>query len=669
MFRILILEDNLDDVELMKYELKAAGLVFESMQVDTKKDFEHALANFKPNLILADYALPEFNGLEALAVLKESASDVPFILVSGAIGEEVAAEIVNRGASDFVMKSRMFRLREVARSAVTEFNKMSKAQEDREIALHRIESSKPSLEPWSERPAKVLILEDRSDDVLLIRNSLHKDLGDFEDRVVETEQDFRAQLKEFEPDVILADFSLPSFDGLSAMKIREQQCPDIPFLFVSSIIGEDVAIESLKLGVTDYVMKDKLSRIGPAVKRALSESRERRLRQATEGILAERQEMIRCILECASDAIITMDESGVLTSINPAFTGMFGYTEEESIGQAFKKFVPSLSLDDLRCTTPNCARVETVAKNKLGTAFAVDISLKEIVVHGNTLLTATIRDITETNQLHERLKEQVADLEELNRELKEARDQAQQALVMKSQFVANISHEIRTPMSGVLGMSELLLMSDLDQESHVISEHIYLSAKSLLSIVNDILDFSKLEAGKVQLEKRPFAVDHLIEQVVQSIKPAAAPKKIEIETDIDGKIPAELFGDDGRIKQTLLNLAHNAIKFTEQGLVKISAKYEKSDNENVHVVFSVEDSGIGIPEDVQRHLFLPFVQADSSTTRRFGGTGLGLSICKSLVSLMSGELGVESEEGKGSKFWFSLPLQLVNSASDAATPC
>jgi signal transduction histidine kinase len=259
----------------------------------------------------------------------------------------------------------------------------------------------------------------------------------------------------------------------------------------------------------------------------------------------------------------------------------------------------------------------------------------------------------------EQLKEQVLYLEQLNGELKEARDAAQQSLILKSQFVANISHEIRTPMSGVLGMSELLMMSGLDEESHIIAEHICLSAKSLLSIVNDILDFSKLEAGRMQLEKREFSVSSIVEQVVHSIKHSAVQKNIEVAAHTDPTIPERLYGDDGRIKQTLLNLAHNAVKFTEEGSVNIGVKTDSRNHDLVNLRFTVEDTGIGIPPDAQRKLFLPFVQADNSTTRRFGGTGLGLSICKSLVTLMSGDLTLESEEGKGSTFSFVIPVSIA----------
>jgi signal transduction histidine kinase len=545
MVKILILEDNVDDVALIERQLKSAGFEFECNHAQSKEEFAEKLATFAPDVILADYAFPDFNGLDALTILQRSGSSAPFILISGAIGEEIAAEIVRKGAREFVLKSKLPRLSEVLRLTLDE----KANQNARTEALTEIErlQSGPSPTLGDDR-VRVLVLEDENDDQLLLENHLRKELPNFISLAVDNEKEFREQIDAFKPDIILADFSLPGFDGLSALKIRQKQCPDTPFLFVSSIIGEDVAIESLKLGVTDYVMKDKLSRLGFAVKRALAEHRERRLRQQSEAMLAKQQEQ---------------------------------------------------------------------------------------------------------------LKEQVGCLEQLNAELKETRDAAQQALILKSQFVANISHEIRTPMSGVLGMSELLMMSGLDEESRLIAEHICLSAKSLMSIVNDILDFSKLEAGRMQLEKREFSVSSIVEQVVHSIRHSAVQKNIEVAAHTDPGIPERLYGDDGRIKQTLLNLAHNAVKFTEEGSVNIGVKTDSRKHDLVNLRFTVEDTGIGIAADVQRKLFLPFVQADNSTTRRFGGTGLGLSICKSLVTLMSGDLTLESEEGKGSTFSFVIPVSIA----------
>jgi len=228
---------------------------------------------------------------------------------------------------------------------------------------------------------------------------------------------------------------------------------------------------------------------------------------------------------------------------------------------------------------------------------------------------------------------------------------------LKSQFVANISHEIRTPMSGVLGLTEILLLNNKDPESKELAEHIFSSAKSLLTIVNDLLDFSKLEAGRVDLNLRRFNFKDLLEEAIRSISVAADRKQIPIHVEISDALNVECCGDPDKIRQMILNLVYNAIKFTEQGKITITAKTLDQHHDSLLVHVQVADTGMGISLLDQQKLFEPFVQADGSNTRKHGGTGLGLSICKRLVILMGGGIGVDSKVGEGATFWFTVPLE------------
>jgi len=272
--------------------------------------------------------------------------------------------------------------------------------------------------------------------------------------------------------------------------------------------------------------------------------------------------------------------------------------------------------------------------------------------------------------LHERREQNVGTLLVLRdvTDYLRATEAAEAAAVAKSQFLANMSHEIRTPINGVLGLAQDLARQDLPADARETVDGILHSADLLVSIVDDVLDFSKLEAGEgagSALEETPFEVRRLAADLVGTQTRRAADAGIALELSVAESVPDWLAGDEGRIRQVLTNLLTNAVKFTEQGGVQVRVGCDGAEYERVWIRFEVEDTGVGIPQDEQAHVFEPFTQADASLTRRFGGTGIGLAICRRLVAQMRGELGLHSEEGRGSRFWFVLPLAVVQAEDKA----
>jgi PAS domain S-box-containing protein len=365
--------------------------------------------------------------------------------------------------------------------------------------------------------------------------------------------------------------------------------------------------------------------------------------------------------------IATFD--GYFVRVNPAWHTILGYTEEEMRSTPFIDFVHP---DDLAATNERVSALTTGARviDFENRYRAKDGSYKVLqwmsapFTHQG-LIYAVARDVTDRRAAEEALQQNTERLSHLVRELDVARQRAEQATVAKGEFLANMSHEIRTPMNAIIGMTDLTLQTRLTPQQREYLETARQSAEALMTVINDILDVSKIEARRLTLDRAPFRFRDTVEDSVKLLAPRADQKGLDLSCRIAPDVPDGLVGDAGRLRQVLLNLVGNAIKFTDEGEVAVNILVDQRRADDVWLRFTVRDTGIGIPEDKQWEIFGAFVQADASTTRRYGGTGLGLTISTQLVEMMDGRMWLDSEPGQGSQFHFVARFGI---AGDAVEP-
>ena len=506
---------------------------------------------------------------------------------------------------------------------------------------------------------RLLVIEDSEDDKDLLLLHLKRGGFDITSRRVDNREDLKDTLDSEPWDLIISDYFMPAFNGISALKIVKESGLDIPFILVSGAVGEEIAVEAMKAGAHDFFMKDNLTRLIPAIERELREAKNRSEHRKIE---QQRQRLEQLVQQSLNEIYIFDSNTLQFEYANESTLRNLGYTHEELMQRTpldlKKEYDRTSFFHDLHPLLDGSKQkivLNTFHQRKDGTEYPVEAHVQIIEEGDRKLFTATILDLTS----HKRSENIISKQKKLAKQL---------ALnsKYKSEFLANMSHEFRTPLNSIILLSKLLRkkkdsFSNKGQVEYV--DEIYKSAHSLMSLINDVLDVSKIEAGEMSFNVKELKVSEWFSNITGSFKLLAEDKGLQftIKNNVDSDFT--MLTDPLRVEQILKNFYSNAIKFTEDGFITATV-YLPTEKEYSHlnlretevIAFSVKDSGIGINKKDRRNIFEAFQQVDSSAERKFKGTGLGLSISKQITKSLGGAISLESSPGMGSTFTVYLPV-------------
>ena len=662
--RILHLEDSARDAELLEAQLTRAGLVSSLTRVDTGAAFEAALATGASDVILVDYNVPGYDGRSAVRYAQQHRPEVPVIVVSGMVGEEAAVECLRLGATDYVLKQRPATLVPAVRRALAEaeeHRRRRQAEFDLRETATQLEQAQAvaHLGSWTFEAASGQFLSSAEayriygltpgtsacmDDVLACVHPSDRDYVD---------QSWTASVRGESP-----------YDLTYRILVKGEE----RWVHERAAITRDDAGTVVRIvGMVQDVTERERSRLS----------------------LVASEHFIRATLDALSDSIVVLDGKGCILKTNRSWNE---FAEQNGLSAArVGEGADYLGVCNRAAAAgePSAITAAALIRDLIGGTCSQGIfeypchsSQEErwFACHANRFpeggaacVVVSHRNVTARKQAEDALRQLNAELENIvstrTAQLDQARHEAEDANRAKSSFLAAMSHEIRTPMNGVIGMIDVLHRSSLDGDQVEMIDLMRESAYSLLGIIEDILDYSKIEAGRLDLERAPFAIEDVTTSACRLLERVADKTGVELTLFVDPTIPEEVLGDTVRLRQILVNLISNAIKFSggqsRRARVGVRATLAASDTERYWVQFEVTDNGIGMDASTISRLFTPFAQADVSTTRRFGGTGLGLAISAHLVELMGGTINVQSAVHQGSTFTLRLPFGLVARKPDA----
>jgi PAS domain S-box-containing protein len=498
---------------------------------------------------------------------------------------------------------------------------------------------------------KILFAEDVPVHNIMAKEILRKEGLNFDFRLVDEKEAFIEALTEFKPDLVITDYMMPDFTGMEALLLSLAVNPDIPVIILTGSISEEVAVECMRSGATNYVIKENLMRLPFAVKEALQ--KKIALLEQRRAILAlqESESRLQTITRSAGDAIIMIDNAGLISFWNPAAETILGYNEEEALGKNLHGLIAPpeyqkefhAHFDNFRGSGKGNAvgkilELEAIRKN--GDRIHVSLNLSAVKINELWHAVGIVSDITERKKFAE--------------ELLSAKIRAEASDRLKSAFINNISHEVRTPLNGILGFSELISQPGLqDQERSQYASLIKISSIRLLRTMTSYMDISMIVSGTMQVQNKPFSLEETLNALHEQFKPVCLAKGLELFLKIPvHEKPVIINSDAELLVKVISHLLENAVKFTLKGVISFGYTRKAECLE-----FLVKDTGIGITEDIQPRVFDHFIQEETSFTRNYDGNGLGLSIAQGLVELLGGKIKLKSQKGSGSEFRFTLPYK------------
>ena len=500
---------------------------------------------------------------------------------------------------------------------------------------------------------RVLHIDDNLHDRKLVKDVLLNEHDGFEVVEADDREKFIKHLNEKDFDIILSDFNILGFDGLQVLEIVKEKYPNMPVIIITGTGSEEIAIQAMKSGAADYVIKSvsHIRGLAHSIQLVLENKKNQKARKKALSALKRSEEKYRKIFENVQDVFYQTDSGGIITEMSPSIFRVSGYQREELIGKLASVFYYNPD-DRIRV-------IEKIIADGEVWDFEIRMITKDgLIKYASLNAHGLYNEMSEFVGIEGSLRD-ITDRKQVEAELYAAKEKAEENDRLKTAFLHNISHEIRTPMNSIVGFAELLNESEILPEIRKeYTDIIVNSSNYLLSIISDIVRIATIEAGQEKIIEREMNLNSALQLIHHQFMLKSQSQNIQFNlTSILPNQNAQIMADETKLVQVINNLIVNALKFTKQGSISFGCRMLDQPNDNSMIEFFVEDTGIGIADKMQHHVFKRFSQVENTSTRQFGGSGLGLSISKAYIEMMGGKIWLKSELGKGSTFYFTIPYK------------